>query len=215
MYSCPSLLRKKLGQIALRRAGSGSPMVISVVIAFLASVVCAWFLHPCAVLPLLWFADAAGSSLLRKQRTPFASFALFGSHHVKRTELHSAWGLRTRPAQALLGARAPAESPPRGGPPMPKKGKHKGSKGFVFEVAAKCQAVCQADRCECGAALNAGLGLARGSRAPSGAPPEPNPAHTEPHGVAQGAGRAVCVALPRPPEVHLRRCAPALGPQCL
>ena len=56
---------------------------------------------------------------------------------------------------------------------MPKKGKHKGSKGFVFEVAAKCQAVCQADRCECGAALNAGLGLARGSRAPSGAPPEP------------------------------------------
>ena len=36
---------------------------------------------------------------------------------------------------------------------MPKKGKHKGSKGFVFEVAAKCQAVCQADRCECGAAL--------------------------------------------------------------
>ena len=58
---------------------------------------------------------------------------------------------------------------------MPKKGKHKGSKGFVFEVAAKCQAVCQADRCECGAALNAGLGLARGSRAPSGAPARPGP----------------------------------------
>jgi hypothetical protein len=94
---------------------------------------------------------------------------------------------------------------------MPKKDSHKGKKGFVFEVTAKCEAMVQADRC-------AAAGCPRllrpypPPRLTAQLQPQPTPGRlTRVHvcGSAQCAWGTVRLFLPRSPEDHVRRCAPA------
>ena len=93
---------------------------------------------------------------------------------------------------------------------MPKKNNHKGQKGFVFEITAKCEAMVQADRCAAAAAASARCHLARGSHYSY----QPTPVAFACVRRAQSLGGSVCVLLPWAPQDHVRwyastTCCPA------